>query len=207
MDDSTRLVAAGYDKIAERYEALGDDPVRASYVTEAKRLVQPGAVAVDLGCGTGTNATLALAETFRTIGVDISARSIELARARVPSASFVRADIATISLAPASVDLVTAFYSLIHVPRHEHAVVIRSIASWLRPDGIAIMTMGAGQGGETTSDDWHGAPMWWSSWGAATNRQLVDNSGFRVISAREEAVDEDDRTVTHLWVIAQRPRG
>lgn len=42
----------------------------------------------------------------------------------------------------ATVDLLTAFYSVIHVPRQEHADLLRRIVGWLVPGGILILTMG-----------------------------------------------------------------
>ena len=65
---------------------------------------------------------------------------------------------ATVEFRPASFDLFTAFFSLLHVPRREHAAVLGSIRRWLRPTGVAILTMGAGPGGDGVEADWLGAP-------------------------------------------------
>lgn len=105
---------------------------------------------------------------------------------------------------PASVDLVTAFFSLIHVPRQEHAATLCRIARWLAPGGVLIVTMGTSDS-EGIEDDWLGAPMYWSNWNAETNKELVAKAGLDIASAEEVTDLEDDVEVTHLWLVARKP--
>jgi SAM-dependent methyltransferase len=157
---------------------------------------------VDLGCGTGRHATRHLADRYRVVGVDISPVSASLARSGVPTARFVVADMACVSFPPGVLGGVTAFFSLIHVPRHQHAAVLRATRSWLRPGGTLVVTMGvtASEGG---TGSFLGAPMYWSSWGRTENLRLVEEAGYRIRSATDETELEDGVPVTHLWVVAQ----
>src|SRR5207247_1384867 len=82
----------------------------------------------------------------RLVGVDISGTQIALARANVPSATFVQADMTVIDRPPASLDAVVAFYSLTHVPRDEHAPLLARIRRWLRPGGVFIASFGVEDG-------------------------------------------------------------
>src|SRR4051812_9389858 len=151
-DRRKQIVADGYDAIAERYATWGRGTVgtvRDQYVSLLCSRLATGATLVDLGCGTGAHATSQLAERFRTIGVDSSPRSIEIARGTVPSASWVVGDMASVAFRAESCDGVLALYSLIHVPREEHGAVLRAIARWLRPGGWLVVTMSAGEGGES----------------------------------------------------------
>jgi SAM-dependent methyltransferase len=206
-DDFKHLVASGYDRIAERYAdwspATPSGP-KTKYLNVALRLVPSGGTALDLGCGTGQHLTRHLARHYRVTGVDISPRSVALAREQVPDAVFVVADMATLDLAPESFDLITAFYSLIHVPRTEHRALLGRIRSWLRPGGVLIATMAAGAGGEGIDGDWLGTPMYWSNWDAHTNRRLISAAGLDLLEAAEETELEGDEPITHLWVVAQR---
>ncbi len=102
-----------------------------------------------------------------------------------------------------SFDLATAFYSLIHVPRAEHPALLDRIRRWLRPGGIAVLTIGAGHGGEGAADDWLGAPMYWSNWDRDTNIRIVREAGLQVLDARDEVTLEDGRPVPFLWLIAR----
>ncbi len=106
---------------------------------------------------------------------------------------------------PASFDAVVAFYSIIHVPRAEHPQLLHAIATWLRPGGMLIATMGASSTEAAIEQDWLGAPMYWSHFDSETNQLLVQEAGLQILSAQEETADEDDNPVTFLWVVAQKP--
>ncbi len=179
--DPKRLVAEGYDRIHLTYAGWGDqDGLRSRYIDEVigRGLVTPGGLALDLGCGTAALGTAALDRSFTVVGVDISEQSIRTARSELPSVQYVVADMANVEFASMSFDLITAFYSLIHVPRDEHAAVLTGIARWLRPAGVAVLTMSAGNGGEGVEDDWLGAPMYWSNWDRETNVRMVGEVGL-----------------------------
>jgi ubiquinone/menaquinone biosynthesis C-methylase UbiE len=205
VEDPKALVASGYDRMFRRYATWSSgDVLRHRYIDLVieQNLIKPGASALDLGCGTGALATKYLSERFDVTGVDISQRSIDAARRDLPGARFVVADMATIDFPPRTFELVTAFYSLIHVPRQEHASVLGRIATWLRPGGVLIATMSAKDGGEGAEPDWLGVPMYWSNWNAETNCRLVTQAGFEIVRAVTEETFEDGEPVPFLWIVA-----
>lgn len=209
--DPKKLVAEGYDRLYDTYAAWTTTGDRHRYIDRSFDLgLRPPADALDLGCGTGRHATAYLVERGLAVtGVDLSPKSIEAAEMEVPGARFFVGDMTSIQLPATSFDLVTAFYSIIQVPNHQHAAVLNRIASWLRPGGYLVMTMGGGpNGGSGTEDAWLGVtPMYWSNWDAATNRQLVADAGFDVLEANLEVTKEDGRDVIFLWVVARKPLG
>jgi SAM-dependent methyltransferase len=149
--------------------------------------------------------TRALAAGRQVTGVDISARQIELARAAVPEATFIHADMTGIVLTQASFDAVVAFYSLSHVPRADLPELLAAVRRWLRPGGVFIASMGAQDGPDTVEPDWLGAPMFFSHHGAKKNRALVRHSGFDLEEAVVEEEPEDRHRALFLWVVARRP--
>ncbi|HZC05591.1 MAG TPA: methyltransferase domain-containing protein [Ktedonobacterales bacterium] len=204
-----RIVEQGYDRVAERHAAWAaairqDERLR--YVHELLDRLPEGARVLELGCGQGIPTTRLLAERFSVIGVDISAAQLAFAQRDVPNATFVHADMVSVTFPPQSFDGIAAFFSLIHVPRGEHAALLERIAGWLRPDGLLVAAMGARDNPGEVEDDWLGAPMFFSHWDTATNRRLVEESGLRILSAREETADEDGAPITFLWVVAEKPR-
>ena len=209
--DPKRVVADGYDRLHQVYAdwtSAGHDGLRRRYIDKVLgRGLPASAEALDLGCGTGRHATAYLVERgLRVTGVDISPRSIEVAAGEVPGARFMVGDMASIDLPPRSFDLVTAFYSVIHVPMDEHGQLLARIWSWLRPGGYMVATMGGGERpGEGVEQAWLGvAPMFWSNWDVATSRRLVAEAGFEEVEANLEVIDEDGRPVTFLWVVARK---
>jgi SAM-dependent methyltransferase len=202
--DPKRAIADGYDRIAERYVAAEREQpseVRARYLAIALGAAAPGEPALDLGCGTGELVTAQLATRYEVTGVDISARSIELARAAVPQARLVLDDIATVDFPDGSFALVTAFFSLIHLPAAEQGPVLARIARWLRPGGALVATLDAGDAGDSHADDWLGVPMTWGSIGRSGALDALRDAGFARASAGVEG-EHGPGSPQHLWVVA-----
>jgi ubiquinone/menaquinone biosynthesis C-methylase UbiE len=208
MIDPKQIVADGYDQIAERYSEWTGIELRwprARYLGVIQEAIPIGASVLELGCATGVPVNRALAERYHVTGVDISPRQIELARKNVPTATFVHADMTALEFAANSFDAVIAFYAITHVPRAEQPALLSSIAGWLKPGGLFVATLGAGDDPGTVEDDWLGAPMFFSSFDAAGSTRLVQEAGFEVLSADEITEDEDGVPVTFLWVVARKP--
>jgi SAM-dependent methyltransferase len=206
--DPRVIVAAGYDAIAERYYAWSDarpSATRLRWLAKALERIPPGSDVLDLGCGAGVPMTRALATERHVTGVDISARQIELARAAVPEATFVQADMTALDLAPESLDAVVAFYSLTHIPRADLPALLAAVHGWLRPGGVLIASMGAQDSPDSVEGDWLGAPMFFSHHGAKKNRALVRRAGFELEEAVVEAEPEDRHDALFLWVVGRRP--
>jgi SAM-dependent methyltransferase len=201
------IVADSYDRILERHsrwagQVRADE--RARYTAVLLENLPAGAEVLDLGCGVGLPTTRQLAEHFRVTGVDLSAEQIAAARQNVPQATFLHADMTDLDFPANRFDAVTAFYSLIHLPRQEQPGLLQAIASWLRPGGLLVAALGTRSIEADFNVDWLGAPMYWSSYDSQTNRRLVREAGLSIMEAREECADEFGQPVTFLWVIAEK---
>ena len=204
-DPRKAVVAAGYDVIAERYlEWPGGVQVRNHYLRQFYDLVSVGGRVFDLGCGAGVPVAKKLVERASVVGVDISAIQVALAREKVPEASFINADMMTVEFPPESFDGICAFFWLTHLPREQHAVMLRRIATWLRPSGVFVASMGDSGSEDVIENDWLGAPMFFSQFDAATNSQLIRLAGLQPF--HEEVVEhlEDECKVRFLWVSTRK---
>jgi SAM-dependent methyltransferase len=199
-----RIVADGYDAIADRYlEWISTAPVRLRYLERLLDLLPAASDVLELGCGAGEPLTRRLAERHRLVAVDVSGRQLEIAARSAPQARLLLADMLDLAFPADSFDAVVAFYSLTHVPRTHHADLLGRIVGWLRPGGLVLLTMGAADNPGSVDDDWLGAPMYFSHFDSATNRALVQRAGIRILSA--ELVEEDarDAGARFLWVIGR----
>jgi SAM-dependent methyltransferase len=206
--DPKKIVADGYDQVAQRYltwSALDPSPERMRYLAQLIELLPGGAEVLELGCGAGVPITRALAERGRVTGVDISAEQIALAERLVPDATFIQADMTELDFPAESFDAVVGFYTLIHIPRDEHATLLRRIAGWLRPGGLFFATMGASDSPDGVEPDWLGAPMFFSHYDAEQNQDLVRRAGLEILSAEVSEEDEDGEMVAFLWIAARKP--
>lgn len=202
-DPRTELVAAGYDAMADTWEAwqaqTADDP-RAEWLDDLVARLPEGARVVELGCGGGT---ALLAERFRVTGVDLSAEQLLRARERVPGADFLLADLTEVEFERGSLDAVVAIYALNHVPRELLEPLFGRIHAWLAPGGLLLAALGQNDL-EGWTGDFLGAPSYFSSFPPETNSRLLREAGFTL--RRDEAVTirEPEGPARFQWVLAQR---
>ncbi len=202
-----RIVAEGYEAVAERYARLEEEEwPRLRWLRVLLDRLPPGSAVLDLGCGNALPAGAEiLARGHALVGVDVSARQIELARLNVPSARFLQDDMASIDFPDGTIDAVVALYSIGHVPREHHPALLRRIRGWLRPSGLLLLSEeDADQPG--VMGDWLGAPMFFSGHGAAALRRLVEDAGFDVELASVESQREQGVDVPFVWILAQKLR-
>lgn len=98
------------------------------------------ATVLDLACGAGRHARL-LEERWWTVGLDLSAALLKVARKEAPDTSFVRADMRELPFANASFDLVVNLFTSFGYfeDDYEHARVIRCVGAATRPGGAFVL--------------------------------------------------------------------
>lgn len=143
---------------------------------------------LDLGCGTGVPTARQLTEGGHEVtGVDLSARMVTLAREHVPGATFHQLDIAELRPGgPHDVgrfDAVTAFFSLLMLPRAEIPYALRLVHDLLVPGGLFALGMV-----EADLDDFPVAFLSRTIRVSGLPRdelnQLVTETGFEVVEGR-----------------------
>lgn len=143
-DTKSRYVRRLFSTIADRYDLI---TVLLSYGQDRRwkrRLVamarlEPGARALDLACGTG-DITYALRDARAdSVGLDITARMVEIARGKRSSGSpppFLVGDMMALPFGDATFDLVTTGYGIRNVPMIDKAFA--EIRRVLRPGGMLL---------------------------------------------------------------------
>lgn len=206
--DPKHIVRCGYDRVADVYADWSARIVSGERERITDLLLESlpaGAAVLDLGCGNGLPTTARLAGQFQVTGVDVSGEQLARARQHVPDACLIRADIATVDFPAESFDAVTAFFSIIHLPREEHAGLFGSVARWLRPGGYFAASLGVDAANGGLEPDWLGVPMYWSHFDGETSCRLIEQAGLRLERAVHETIDEDGQPVTFLWAVARKP--
>jgi cyclopropane fatty-acyl-phospholipid synthase-like methyltransferase len=207
VNDVQETVAAGYDAVAEQYAAL-EHPAREwprlRLLREVLARLPAGSTVLDLGCGNGIPALREIAKEHKAVGVDVSARQADLARAHVPDAKVIHGDVQQLNFAPHSFDAVVALYLLDHVPREEHASVFARVRSWLRPSGLFLFSVEA-EDEPGSVRLWLGRPMYFSHFDAETTIRLVREAGFEILDAHCEVQLEGRKEVEFLWVFGAQP--
>lgn len=207
MEDPKRIVAHGYDVIAQNYLKLIENMgprVREKYLTIVEQTLPDGSLVLELGCGAGAPMTQRLVRHYRVIGLDISGEQLTLAVRNVPEADFVRADMTRLPFRETLFDAVIAFYSMTHVPRDEHVGLLKDIYRLLKPGGLLVATMGHGDCRDTVEADWLGAPMFFSHFDSETNVKLVEEADFNIFRSEDEWEQEYGTPACFRWIVARR---
>ena len=206
MDGPKRIVASGYDAIAETYRdwTEAESWPRLEWLALLEPELPDGAAVLELGCGAGVPVTRRLAERYQVTAVDLSRRQVELARANVPDATVLRADALELDLPDASFDALVSLYMSGHVPRGEQHELLQRIARWVRPGGLVLMTLTRDASDGVVDDDWLGAPMYFAGEEPETNLERLRAAGFDVLRAELVPQVEFGREVRFLWALARR---
>lgn len=183
MHDPKALVRRGYDLVSRAYRPDdADEGQYAPWLDLLEQRVAAGAAILDLGCGNGIPVDRRLAERYAVTGVDLSPVQVDRARALVPAATFICADMTRVQFPDATFDAVACFYALIHVPLEEQPEMLRNVRRWLRPGGLFMATVGHGAwtGIEKNWLGVEGGDMWWSHADIETYRKWFSEAGFRI---------------------------
>jgi cyclopropane fatty-acyl-phospholipid synthase-like methyltransferase len=178
------IVREGYDRVSGAYREddyhAGDDPcyghcvgLLLSHLTEGSRIL-------DLGCGCGVPVARDLALRYDVTGVDISPVQIGRARSLVPTAKFICADMTTLDNLVGAFDAIISLYAIIHVPLEEQLELFARMASWLKPGGWLLCTVGH-HAWTGTEEDWlgvSGGKMYWSHSDQRTYEDWLAGLGF-----------------------------
>lgn len=101
-----------------------------------------GTKVLDLCCGQGNVSEALVARGCQVTGADFSPAMIEMARARVPNATFIEGDAQNLPFAKAEFDVVVANLGICHVPDQPRA--LDEAHRVLRPGGRFAMTVWCG---------------------------------------------------------------
>ena len=104
-----------------------------------------GSLICDAGCGPSAHMGRYLADKgMNVIGIDISDRCIEMAKALNPDMQFKREDIMKLSFGRDAFDGIISYYSIIHSPKKFIGKIFREFHRVLKPEGYLLVAVKAG---------------------------------------------------------------
>jgi SAM-dependent methyltransferase len=207
-----RIVGDGYDAMGEWFDRWADQAVgspRRAFASAFADRLPPGGAVLEIGCGSGARVTPELADRFAVTGIDLSARQIARARARLPSVTFLVADALTVDLPDAAFDGVIALYMVNHLPTTSLGRFYERVAAWLMPHGVFAANLPVSEAGDGIEASYLGVPMFFGSLSASENLEVIRAAGLSLIDAQlvtETEVDADGSSAegTWQWVVARR---
>lgn len=218
-EDVKERLRASYNAMAPEYNAwtARHHSLRLSYLD---RLIQacPELTSADqdqsfleLGCGSGQpflETILARAPRLRVHANDLSEGQLDLARAGLAAYSdrveYHPGDMTLLDFPEGSLMAVAALYSVIHLPREEQPVMLRRIASWLRPGGALLINFGGEETSGVVFENWLHDKGWmfWSGLGKQGTLDALEKEAGLSVETVELEGDSEEK---FLWVIAKKP--
>jgi len=124
-----------YEKMAAELQPVSEAVVGMAGISSGQDVT-------DVACGTGNAALLAAGRGARVVGVDASARLIEVARRRAHTqgvdVDFREGDLLELPLTDGAADLVLSVFGLIFAP--DPALALSEVARVLRPGGRVLLS-------------------------------------------------------------------
>jgi ubiquinone/menaquinone biosynthesis C-methylase UbiE len=181
-----REVRRAWEDVSETYAQRRDpDGSDAALIDDFLAELPADPSVLDVGCGDGARTLANLPDG--SVGLDFARRGLELAADVVPGARLVQGDMTELPVAADSVDGITAYHAVFHVPREDHRDVYREFARVLRPGGLLLATLPGGRF-ENVRRGWMGGSMFFSTPGRERTIEELREAGFE--SIRTETADD-----------------
>jgi double-stranded uracil-DNA glycosylase len=167
------------------YEARGPEwaaahavPVHRSEAEAFTARVADGALRLDLGCGAGRYLSL-LGQP--TIGLDASASMLSAARAALPAARLVRADIEWLPFARGTAGGAWSWMTHLHLPRHRLPLALWDVHRVLRVGApFELQVLAGDYEGTALPEDTIGG-RFFAGWSPERLAEVVGGAGFDIV--------------------------
>jgi SAM-dependent methyltransferase len=201
--DPSEIVRKGYDQAAVNYQKeRSEDLLEIGLFQEFTNSCDS---ILELGCGSGYPVAKYLIEQKKDYtGVDISEQQILLAKDKYQMGKFLVSDMVNYleHSSENQYDGVLVLFSLFHVPRYLHALVLQKIYLTLKPGGYLLMNTG-NYAYEGTEKDWLGAEeMYWSMMSPEWYEITLKDLGFGKIVHKLVAKEfMGEQETTHYFYV------
>lgn len=201
-------IEASYDAVAGSYaeqffDELSRKPFDRDVLDAFVAACPPAGRVLDVGCGPGQVAAYLVDHGVEASGVDLSPAMIETARRLTPGVDFTVGDMRRLAWTDGALAGVTAFYSLIHIERHQVPEVLREFARVLAPGGRLLLAVHGGSG-NVQRDEFlgHAVPFAATLFTLGEIASLVEDAGFWVDAAHQREPYSFEHPTPRIYVAA-----
>ncbi len=157
---------------------------------------------LDIGCGFGEPIDRYLTDRGCAVtGIDTSEELIQIAKARVPEATWIVSDMRTLDLGT-KFDGILAWDSSFHLTQDDQRRLFPIFGRHAARSAALMFTSGPSHG--EAMGEMEGEPLYHSSLGADEYRSLLDGHGFDVV---EHVVEDPDCGGHTIWLARGRASG
>ncbi|MEP7293051.1 MAG: class I SAM-dependent methyltransferase [Chloroflexota bacterium] len=140
---------SSYDRVAEEYARrmlpeLDHKPLDRQLLERFAAQVAGKGIVCDLGCGPGQVARYLHDHGVSAFGIDLSPEMIANARKAHPELEFQQGDMRALPLPDDSLAGISAFYSIIHIPRADVTSMLKEMRRVLQPGAPLLLAFHQG---------------------------------------------------------------
>ena len=190
FQEEQRITLETYDATAEWYAQTHSDitEVQPQIDMFIDLLPASAKTVLDIWCGPGRDAGYFVAQWYEVTGIDMSEKLLEIAQQHVPTATFLLADMRTLSFDPGSFAGIWSCASLLHIPKVDVPATLVHRYDILQPWGVLFVGVKAGTGEHMVQKDYYeGHEKFFAFYELSELTQLITDAGFEIIKTDMDA--------------------
>lgn len=128
-----------YNAIAYKYEKEAEEDWKdKEIIDDFLKYLKTHSSILDIACGTGELLKYYDKKEFKTTGIDISTKMIEIAKKKAPNSNLINMSLYKIDNIKEKYDAISATFILVHIPKEKINEVINKINSRLKNKGVFL---------------------------------------------------------------------
>ncbi|MEI6053777.1 MAG: methyltransferase domain-containing protein [Candidatus Saccharibacteria bacterium] len=187
-----------YDKNARNWVIKRSNLEACRAEFEQYRELLPNGKILDLGCGTGRDASLFLAENYDYTGIDLSDGMIDEAKKLFPAGKFEAMDLCDLKFNDQSFDGIWSFAAYLHIPKKDISDAIKEANRVLKLGGIGYITIKKGNFESYLGEG--GSKRYWAFYGKNQFAKILQDNGFEIIKSWEDKRDYNPPTDVSIFL-------
>lgn len=205
MTDYLKETIETYDTHAEAFEAS-----RAAYaqhdLIEQFRDDLQGSQILEMGCGPGRDARIFVDAGYTVTGIDLSRSLLDIAKAKVPEATFHLMDATALSFEDQSFDGVWANALFVHFRHIDISRALHEAFRVLRPGGVLRFSVKKGSGEKEKQDRRLGNSKQFMVYHSPEAMEKVTQEvGFEILRMYQKDFETSRGVTTWIDVFAKKP--
>ncbi len=165
-----------------------------NWVEDFANQFKKGARILDVGCGSGRDALFLSQKGLTITGIDFSKELIQIAREKVPQATFLVMDFEKLTFSNNSFDGIWANASLLHMPRKKLLPVLKKLYKILVAGGYVFMQFRVGEGEKFTLERRGNAMLkrFYAYYSCDELKNMLKQAGFRKLQYELDTIISGD---------------
>lgn len=202
---SEKIVAKGYDIVAEKYYKFFK-PSESKEIIGLKKLIEKipkDSLILDAGCGAGIPAAKFLVkEGYKVVGIDISKKMINLAKKNVPQGKFRIMGLYDLKFKDKTFDAVVSFFTILHLEKSKVPKVFREFNRILKDKKYLLFSINRGKG--QGYFEFLGKRTFFSGYLKKEIKEILRKSNFKIIWQKDFVFRKKSVKEQQMYYLVQK---